>query len=158
MIKQYGGVASAHIDDDLAPFVRMSFLKHFKEGLTYCQRVKGKNYESFSKKYKDDLDSASINAEVNIFEEYSKTAYVYAIDMLEKEGKQSTEALYHNLNTLESRPGSQLPFTSINFGLNTTFEGRCVTRWMLNASISGIGKFHQTPIFPELAYGEVKHG
>lgn len=78
----------------------MSFLKHFKEGLTYCQRVKGKNYESFSKKYKDVLDSASINAEVNIFKEYSKTAYVYAIDMLEKEGKQSTEALYHNLNTL----------------------------------------------------------
>ena len=58
----------------------------------------------------------------------------------------------------ESRPGSQLPFTSINYGLDTTFEGRCVTRWLLNASIEGIGKYHNTPIFPELAYGEVKHG
>lgn len=145
---QYGGVGSARIDDDLAPFVRMSFLKHYEEGLTYCQHVKGKNYESFVKKYKKVLDTASINAEINIFKQYSKPAYVYAIDMLEKEGHQSTEALYHNLNTLESRPGSQLPFTSINFGLNTTFEGRCVSRWMMNASIAGIGEFHQTPIFP----------
>lgn len=70
------------------------------------------------------------------------------MEMLEKEGLQSTQALYHNLNTLESRAGSQVPFTSINFGLDTTFEGRKVTEWLLKASLDGIGKHHTTSIFP----------
>jgi len=160
---QFGGVASAHIDDDLAPFVRMSFLRHFKDGLKYVDQTNA-SYDEFKAKYRavqlkteDDktnfvedaiINRASICAEVNIFNDYSYPAYNYAMDMLEKEGMQSAEALYHNLNTLESRPGSQLPFTSINFGLNTTFEGRCVTRWLLNASIEGIGEHHFTPIFP----------
>lgn len=68
--------------------------------------------------------------------------------MLEREGKQSTEALYHNLNTLESRQGSQVPFTSLNLGRDTTPEGRLVSKWILNASIEGVGKHHLTPIFP----------
>ena len=50
-------------------------------------------------------------------------AYNYAMKQLEREGKQSSEALYHNLNTLESRAGSQVPFTSINFGRDTSTEG-----------------------------------
>jgi len=79
---------------------------------------------------------------------WHEAVYNYAMDMLEREGKQSFEALYHNLNTLESRAGSQVPFTSLNSGRNTTWEGRFVTRHMLLASISGIGKFHLTPIFP----------
>ena len=70
------------------------------------------------------------------------------MDMLDREGKQSAEGLYHNLNTLESRQGSQVPFTSINLGRDKTIEGRLVTKWMLNASINGIGKFHLTSIFP----------
>ena len=73
---------------------------------------------------------------------------MFAMESLEKEGLQSTQALYHNLNTLESRAGSQVPFTSINFGLDTSFEGRKVTEWCLKASIDGIGKNHSTSIFP----------
>ena len=76
------------------------------------------------------------------------SAYKFAIKQLEREGKQSAEALYHNLNTLESRAGSQVPFTSINFGRDTSTEGQLVCKWMLNASLSGIGKHHLTPIFP----------
>lgn len=75
-------------------------------------------------------------------------AYNYALEMLEKEGSQSAQALFHNLNTLESRAGSQLPFSSINFGRDTSPEGRLVTKWLLNASLDGIGKFHKTSIFP----------
>ena len=56
--------------------------------------------------------------------------------------------MYHNLNTLESRAGSQVPFTSINFGRDTSTEGRFVSRKMLEASLAGIGKHHLTPIFP----------
>ena len=75
-------------------------------------------------------------------------AYNYAMKQLEREGKQSSEALFHNLNTLESRAGSQVPFTSINFGRDNTTEGKLVQKWMLNASLAGVGKHHLTPIFP----------
>ena len=122
-------------------------MKHYKDGLKYCESRK--SYDTFEKKFgKDIVESASVDAEMNIFQVYAPKAYQYAMDMLEKEGRQSCEALFHNLNTLESRPGSQLPFTSINYGLDTSFEGRCVTRWLLNASIEGIGKYHNAPIFP----------
>lgn len=74
--------------------------------------------------------------------------YQSALLDLYKEGIQSAQGLYHNLNTLESRQGSQVPFTSINFGRDTSTEGRLVTQKLLEASIDGIGKFHRTSIFP----------
>lgn len=143
---QFGGVGSIHIDRDLAPFVRISFLKHYKDGLKYISN--GKSYDDFKKLYGENIHTASIVAPANIFKDYNDKAYQYALDMLEKEGSQSAEALFHNLGTLMSRPGSQLPFTSINFGLDTSFEGRCIIKWLLNASIDGIGPYHLTPIFP----------
>ena len=96
---QYGGCASDHIDYDLAPYVRMSFLKHYKDGLKYCESRK--SYDAFEKKFGKGVgETASIDADLNIFQEYAPKAYQYAIDMLEKEGRQSCEALFHNLNTL----------------------------------------------------------
>lgn len=65
-----------------------------------------------------------------------------------EETEQACESLYHNLGTLESRQGSQVPFTSINFGLDTSEEGRLISKSLLKASINGIGKHHRTPIFP----------
>ena len=62
--------------------------------------------------------------------------------------KQAVEGMYHNLNTLQSRSGNQLPFTSINYGTCTSAEGRVVTKALLQGSIKGVGKFHKTPIFP----------
>lgn len=56
--------------------------------------------------------------------------------------------MYHNLNTLQSRSGDQLPFTSINYGTCTLEEGRLVTRALLLGSLEGIGFHHNTPIFP----------
>ena len=56
--------------------------------------------------------------------------------------------MYHNLNTLQSRSGNQLPFTSINYGTCTLPEGRMVIKALLEGSIKGVGKFHKTPIFP----------
>lgn len=135
---QFGGVGTIHLDYDLAPFVRMSFSKHFKEGLKWVEHE--------SEKYINHVpDSIGIEDEEA---KYHTEAYKYAMEMLEKEGSQSAQGLYHNLNTLESRQGSQVPFTSINLGRDTTPEGRMVTRWMLEASIDGIGKFHLTSIFP----------
>ena len=75
-------------------------------------------------------------------------AYTYALDMTKKEVYQAAEGMYHNLNTLQSRSGNQLPFTSINYGTCTEPEGRMVTKAILDVSIKGIGKLHKTSIFP----------
>jgi ribonucleoside-triphosphate reductase len=56
--------------------------------------------------------------------------------------------MYHNLNTLQSRSGNQLPFTSINYGTCTLPEGRIVTQALLEVSLEGIGALHKTSIFP----------
>ena len=135
---QFGGVGSVHIDYDLAPFVRMSFAKYFCDGVQWC-------YETDAPFIKEEISHLSI--EDSFYDKYPK-AKDYAMTMLCRELRQSAEALYHNLNTLESRAGSQVPFTSINYGRDTTVEGRMVTEAMLNASLAGIGRHHKTSIFP----------
>ena len=140
---QYGGVASCHLDYDLAPFVKKSFYKHYADGCRYIGHLA-----------EDDLDKIIAYAKsenLSIDDEYftiNKEVYQYAMDMLEREGKQAAQSLYHNLNTLESRAGSQIPFTSINYGTDTSTEGRLVSRWLMEASLAGIGKYYLTPIFP----------
>ncbi len=134
---QFGGVGTIHLDYDLAPFVKMSFHKHYKDGLKY---IEGIDYNELEPMAEYSIDN-------NGFKKYPKV-YEYAMDMLEKEGKQAAQGLYHNLNTLESRQGSQVPFTSINLGRDTSAEGRLVTKWIMEASIDGIGKYHLTSIFP----------
>lgn len=75
-------------------------------------------------------------------------AYKYAMDMTLKECHQAVEGMFHNLNTLQSRSGNQLPFTSINLGTCYLPEGRMVSKEILNVSIEGLGKFGRTSIFP----------
>ena len=146
MFCQFGGVASAHLDYDLAPYVKKSFYKHWKDGFDWLsydpEEAEGKNGQSIDHAIKSNL---SID---DIFFKYPSIVYEYAMEMTEREGRQAAQALYHNLNTLESRAGSQVPFSSINFGTDTSVEGRCVTRWMLEASLDGIGKYNRTSIFP----------
>lgn len=134
---QFGGVACAHIDYDLAPFVALSFKKHFRDGLKYIE-----------KKNDEIINDKDIKMENEELKSHYLSAYEYAIDMTERECKQAAQGLYHNLNTLQSRPGSQLPFSSINFGRDISPEGRLVSKSLLEASIDGIGKYHRTSIFP----------
>ena len=129
---------------DLAPFVKMSFVKHFQDGLKYLENKSEYKIDRFKKWF--ELNDLSIDNE-ELKEKHPKV-YTYAMDMLENEGAQSAQGLYHNLNTLESRQGSQVPFTSINLGRDTSPEGRLVTKWIMNASIDGIGEHHLTSIFP----------
>ena len=122
----------------------MSFRKHFKQYFTDVEDYSDDNAELLLKTLEPiEIDNEELNSSNG-----HMNAYSYAIKQLEREGRQSAEALFHNLNTLESRAGSQVPFTSINFGRDTSTEGRMVSRWMLEASMSGIGKHHLTPIFP----------
>ena len=139
---QFGGVGSLHIDFDLAPLVAKSFRKHIHHYLTDVEGHSNENADIIMNSWEP------IILDNKVLKENHPAAYAFAIKQLEREGTQASEALYHNLNTLESRAGSQVPFTSINFGRDTSTEGRFVSRHMLEASLSGIGKHHLTPIFP----------
>ena len=134
-LQQFGGVSATHLDWTMVPYVRKSFAKHYRDGLKYI--------EGIDKVLFDD----KLSIEDNWYKSYSK-AYQYAMDMTTKECYQAVEGMYHNLNTLQSRSGNQLPFTSINYGTCTLPEGRLVTKALLDVSINGIGKLHRTSIFP----------
>lgn len=116
---QFGGIASGHIDRDLAPYVVKSIT-----------RLKRK-YPEMSEEFRQ--------------------------RELEDELMQGAEALVHNLATLQSRPGAQLPFSSLNLGADTSPEGRAACRAILQAMINGVGPNHTTPPFPILCF-QVKRG
>lgn len=86
-----------------------------------------------------------------------KDAEKYAMERTVNETKQAAESFYHNLNTVHTRSGDQLAFTSINLGRDTSWQGRLVTRALLEASIDGIGRYHTTSIFP-IAIFQYKKG
>lgn len=139
-LQQFGGVSATHLDWTMVPYVRKSFYKHWLDGCYYIENI---DKDSFNSNFKAE------NCEITAisYMEHSK-AYKYAMDKTEKEIYQAVEGMYHNLNTLQSRSGNQLPFTSINYGTCTLAEGRMVTKALLEVSIKGIGKLHKTSIFP----------
>lgn len=138
-LQQFGGVSATHLDWTMVPYVRKSFSKHFKDGLKY---ISEKNPDEWF-----NIGNPDFNIEDNYYKS-DKKAYKYAHDMTEKEVYQAVEGMYHNLNTLQSRSGNQLPFTSINYGTCTLPEGRLIIKALLDVSIKGIGKLHKTSIFP----------
>lgn len=145
-LQQFGGVSATHLDWTMVPYVRKSFFKHYVDGMKHCTE----HVEIQKDHYPDNL-FAKCDGSMSIEDDYYKAvpeAYEYAIDMTVKETYQAVEGMYHNLNTLQSRSGNQLPFTSINYGTCTLPEGRLVTKALLETSIKGIGKLHRTSIFP----------
>ena len=153
-LSQFGGVSATHLDWTMVPYVRKSFYKHYRDGMKYLCNCNWNldNYLEDSDTYKKIIDipindySAYLN-EADDTGDFDKV-YQYAMDMTLKEVHQAVEGMYHNLNTLQSRSGNQLPFTSINYGTCTLPEGRMITKALLDVSIEGIGKLHKTSIFP----------
>ena len=137
---QFGGVSASHIDWTMVPYVRKSFIKHYKDGLKYIEGDV-RDLSAYDKCCKD------YSITDKLFQK-TESAYRYALEMTEREIYQAVEAMYHNLNTLQSRSGNQLPFTSVNYGTCTLPEGRMVTKALLDVSIKGLGKLHKTSIFP----------
>ena len=137
-LQQFGGVSASHIDWTMVPYVRKSFAKHYNNGLKYIEDME--DAEVFINPQDVSIDNES-------YKEYPRV-YKYAMAMTEKELMQAVEGMYHNLNTLQSRSGNQLPFTSINYGTCTLTEGRMVTKALLEGSIKGVGKVKKTAIFP----------
>ena len=152
-LQQFGGVSATHLDWTMVPYVRKSFWKHFKDGVHYCQNDKLIGLSGVYEKFERTDEAIDERRELNVsiddkWAVCNELAYNYAIDMTEREIHQAVEGLYHNLNTLQSRSGNQLPFTSINYGTCTLPEGRMFTKALLNVSIEGLGKLHKTSIFP----------
>ena len=136
-LQQFGGVSASHLDWTMVPYVRKSFYKHWCDGIKYIENCEPESL----------IKPENWSIEDEVYKHYGK-AYQYAMDMTIKECQQAVEGMYHNLNTLQSRSGNQLPFTSINYGTCTLPEGRMVTEALLKGCIKGVGKFHKTSIFP----------
>lgn len=137
-LQQFGGVSASHLDWTMVPYVRKSFYKHFRDGFKYLY---------CDEEFKEQSNIENISIDDEDYKYYNK-AYNYALEMTNRELMQAVEGMYHNLNTLQSRSGNQLPFTSINYGTCTLPEGRMVTKALLEGSIKGVGKLHKTAIFP----------
>lgn len=160
-LQQFGGVSATHLDWTMVPYVRKSFYKHYRDGMKY---LCGEPNWTLNNLIEDAIADGDLPLSANIedipidyygfypnenddFGDY-RAVYQYALDMTTKECYQAVEGMYHNLNTLQSRSGNQLPFTSINYGTCALPEGRMVIKALLDTSIKGIGKLHRTSIFP----------
>ena len=159
-LMQFGGVSATHLDWTMVPYVRKSLFKHYmleylketdefmvldilnmdnEEIDQWCDDHKKEYLDKFHLTDKDFfIESDKLN----------KVLYKKALFETKKELKQAVEGMYHNLNTLQSRSGNQLPFTSINYGTCTLPEGKMIIKALLEGSIKGVGKFHKTSIFP----------
>lgn len=151
-LQEFGGVSAGHLDATLAPYIKKSFYKHYIDGLQYISEANLEgNYKQHIIERIDPTESISAEA----YKECPDT-YRYAMDMTLKETQQAVEGMFHNLNTLQSRSGNQLPFTSINFGTDTTPEGRMASKAILEGCIKGVGKNHRTSIFPCVIFQHMK--
>lgn len=134
---QFGGVAATHIDWTFVPLVKKSFFKYYK-----------KHYERLTEEKLPKEFNNKMSIEDKLYKETNKQAYKWALEDTKAEALQAMESMLHNLNTLQSRSGNQLPFTSICYGRCTLPEGRLITNALLDAWENGIGENHLTPIFP----------
>lgn len=132
----------------MVPYVRKSFTKYIRDGLVYIEHKSEYKEKRFNKWLSALHSDGLLHFDDTEFRNEHPDVWAYAMDMVEREVYQAVEGMYHNLNTLQSRSGNQLPFTSINYGTCTLEEGRMVTKAILDVSIKGIGKLHKTSIFP----------
>ena len=155
-LQQFGGVSATHLDWTMIPYVRKSFYKHYMDGLKHIAWNACDTREPMRCFLKADIIPTDITIDDNIYKTANmqspykcvESVYKYALDKTTQEVYQAVEGMYHNLNTLQSRSGNQLPFTSINYGTCTLPEGRMIIKALLDVSIKGIGKLHKTSVFP----------
>ena len=164
---QHGGQAIPALDYYLAPGVLKTFRKQLKQTLYDFFDLEGFlpviNMDRIIREI-DKLESIEINVEE--FSDYQKGSgrikeiftkgYEKALQKTDRATQQAMEAFIHNLNTMHSRAGAQVPFSSVNFGTDTSPEGRMVIKNFLLAADAGLGK-GETPIFPVSIF-KVKEG
>ena len=164
---QHGGQSIPAFDYFMAPGVLMTFKKQFKQQLNDFLDLEGLLSHISMDRIAREVDKLeSINFSIEIFEPIYKEsdeikrlfvkAYDKAIAKTDRCTFQAMEAFVHNLNTMHSRAGAQVPFSSINFGTDISPEGRMVTKNFLDATDDGLGH-GETPIFPVSIF-KVKEG
>ena len=149
--EQHGGQSIPNFDYAMAPGVNKTFRKALKRNL--------EKYNKFAdKELKLDVKDEYNYGDDKILEKkkFPKSVIEAANEDTERETFQALEGFVHNLNTMHSRAGAQVPFTSINFGTDTTPAGRLVSKDLLEATANGLGH-GETPIFP-ISIFKVKEG
>ncbi|MBO4943609.1 MAG: anaerobic ribonucleoside triphosphate reductase [Muribaculaceae bacterium] len=136
--EMHGGQAIPAFDFYLAPFVRSSYIEEIEnlEKLTGndLSRLKNVTFDDYTKRDLDGLDG-------------DERLIQHAVNRTVSRVYQSMEAFIHNMNTIHSRGGNQVVFSSINYGTDTSAEGRCIIRELLNSTYEGVGN-GATAIFP----------
>lgn len=136
--EMHGGQAIPAFDFYLAPYVRSSYIEELKN----CEALTG---EDLSEYYHEELkDFTKESLEGLTGKARSKQ---HAINKTVGRVHQAMEAFIHNMNTIHSRGGNQVVFSSINYGTDTSAEGRCIIRELLNSTYEGVGN-GATAIFP----------
>lgn len=136
--EMHGGQAIPAFDFYLAPFVRKSFVEEVK----YIEQLTGTDYHHLYDTHIDDYiykDLYMLQGEQRVLQ--------HAINRTVGRVHQAMEAFIHNMNTIHSRGGNQVVFSSINYGTDTSAEGRCVMRELLKSTYEGVGN-GSTAIFP----------
>lgn len=149
--EQHGGQSIPNLDYALAPSVDKSFRKALKQDIARYEEFTGKK---LAVALPEDLAYGDQKAIKKL--KLPKTVVDDAEKQTERDTFQAMEGLVHNLNTMHSRAGAQVPFTSINFGTDTSPSGRLVSQKLLEATMEGLGH-HETPIFP-ISIFKVKEG
>lgn len=136
--EMHGGQAIPAFDYYLAPYVR----KTFQEELKKLGEYGGKDYSHLNEAYIDDYlkrDLTGLQGDERVVQ--------FCVNQTVGRVHQSMEAFVHNMNTIHSRGGNQVVFSSINYGTDTSPEGRCIIREILNTTYEGVGN-GSTAIFP----------
>lgn len=159
---QHGGQSVAKFDYDMATGVKKTYVRHYRNNLTKAFDIFGINLDAKELleeiKIKNGITPQLKNNAVRAFihEHINQEALNDKVtSFVEKEAERETirdtyqamESLVHNLNTMHSRAGAQVPFSSINYGTDTSHEGRLIISSILDATIAGLGS-GETPIFP----------
>ena len=164
---QHGGQSIPAFDYYLAPGVVKTFKKQFKQMVSdYLDITDFGKFVSMNSIAKEIDKLNSIDVDLSIFNRFCKDSeemkklfklsYEKALKKTDRMTYQAMEAFVHNLNTMHSRAGAQVPFSSINFGTDTSSEGRMVIKNYLLAVDAGLGQ-NETPIFP-ISIFKVKEG
>ncbi|MCQ2142010.1 MAG: anaerobic ribonucleoside triphosphate reductase [Bacteroidales bacterium] len=136
--EMHGGQAIPAFDYYLAPYVR----KTFQEELKKLGEYSGKDYSHLNEAKIDDYIRRDLTGLQG-----DERAIQYCVNQTVGRVHQSMEAFVHNMNTIHSRGGNQVVFSSINYGTDTSAEGRCIIREILNTTYEGVGN-GSTAIFP----------
>ena len=167
---QHGGQSIVDFDYGMTPGVKKTFIKRYRDNISraLCLRSQAEDCDAIAKEMIAQIEkeqgltpsleaTEAFNAAIQeklcaycdekVAKEIISFAQAYAVKETRRATYQAMEALVHNLNTMNSRAGAQVPFSSINYGTDTTPEGRLIIEQVLLATESGLGR-GETPIFP----------